>query len=172
MPAASPVTEKFEEWFAQYLGQDQTQVQILMDDKRAMHFLIAWSLLESSCFEGYLTEKKLPKFSAELSTSAEFSREHLLALGSYFHNRYQDKRLRENLVHGRDYPAFNNLLTKHFDELSDQELVHFVAFVVYRYRNNIFHGNKGVSSWLQYADQIDRCITVMQILISAAAPKV
>ena len=41
--------------------------------------------------------------------------------------------------------------------------------VVYRFRNNIFHGNKGVDSWLQYRPQIEKCTNVMQHLITLRA---
>jgi len=35
-------------------------------------------------------------------------------------------------------------------------------------RNNIFHGNKGVESWLQFAEQIEMCQGVMQKLIDTS----
>lgn len=32
--------------------------------------------------------------------------------------------------------------------------IFFLAIVAYRFRNNMFHGNKGVQSWLLYTKQI------------------
>ena len=60
------------------------------------------------------------------------------------------------------------LIKKSFTELSTADKLFFLVFVVYRYRNNIFHGNKGVQSWLQYRDQIRRCTQVMQALVTHA----
>ena len=48
-------------------------------------------------------------------------------------------------------------------------MVFFLTFVVYRFRNNIFHGNKRVDAWLRFQPQIQDCIRVMQIMISHAA---
>lgn len=39
-----------------------------------------------------------------------------------------------------------------------------MTYIVYRYRNNMFHGNKGLESWLQFEEQIKDCITVMKKL--------
>jgi len=63
-------------------------------------------------------------------------------------------------------PKLKAILSKDFEVLSADEIAFFTIFVVYRYRNNIFHGNKGVASWLKFQDQIKLCIKVMQTLIS------
>ena len=54
-------------------------------------------------------------------------------------------------------------------ELSESDMIFMLVFVIYRFRNNIFHGNKGVGSWLQYKEQIKWCFTVMQLLISLSS---
>jgi len=63
---------------------------------------------------------------------------------------------------------FKKILTKDISNLKPDEVIFFLVLVVYRYRNNIFHGNKGVESWLQFKDQIEYCIRIMQILIDTA----
>lgn len=52
------------------------------------------------------------------------------------------------------------------DEIELKSKLKLILFVVYRFRNNIFHGNKGVNSWIQYTEQIRHCVQVMKVLIS------
>lgn len=166
MPVSPRGSESFEEWFAHYLEGDQVQVAHLLRDRTATRFLIAWSLLESHCFGGFAQEKKLHGFSEKLSSSPAFRRDELGDFGLYFHDRYQDKKLYENLIHQKNSSRMAEILAKSFDEVTDAELVFLLVYVVFRYRNNIFHGNKGVTSWLRYAEQIRRSTTIMQVFIS------
>jgi hypothetical protein len=59
----------------------------------------------------------------------------------------------------------DQLRKKDISGFSFSEKIYFSMGVVYRYRNNIFHGNKKVDSWLQYRDCISKCIGMMQLLI-------
>ncbi len=53
------------------------------------------------------------------------------------------------------------------DLLAEKEkAVKFALCIIIRYRNNMFHGNKGVSSWLAYRQQINDCTCLMQHFIS------
>ena len=47
-------------------------------------------------------------------------------------------------------------------------MMYSVVVVVYRFRNNMFHGNKGVASWLRYREQIALCVLAMQEFIAHA----
>lgn len=67
MPVAS-----FDQWFANYLGQDELQVERLLRDKTAARFLIAWSLFETSCFGGFAKAKNLETFAMDLTTTKGF----------------------------------------------------------------------------------------------------
>jgi hypothetical protein len=62
----------------------------------------------------------------------------------------------------------SSLLQQQFGSLGPHDLVFLVALVTYRYRNNMFHGNKGVRSWLQYKTQIGLCTNVVQSFVSHA----
>lgn len=85
---------------------------------------------------------------------------------SHFHARYQEKTPYKNLMHEATCARFDSLLKKPIETMTPDERVFFVAYVVYRFRNNIFHGNKGVHSWLEYRPQIQLCIGVMQCFVS------
>jgi hypothetical protein len=107
----------------------------------------------------------LQKFAKRLAADG-YDVEQLLPIASDFHARYQDRSLRSNLMYKQSCPRFENLLGQPFEETSDEERVFLLAVVVYRYRNNMFHGNKGVRSWLQFRRQICFCTEVMQSFIT------
>lgn len=58
-----------------------------------------------------------------------------------------------------------NILKKKKECLTDNEKMQLALYVLYRYRNNIFHGNKGARSWNQYIEQIDQCVKTMAFII-------
>lgn len=93
----------------------------------------------------------------------------LMPILEHFHSRYQDKQLHANLMHNHDYPDIRPLLRSQVDSLTSFDRVYLLVSVVYRYRNNIFHGSKGVASWLKFRPQIERCTEVMQALITHAS---
>jgi len=95
-----------------------------------------------------------------------FQKDDFLEFGRYFHSRYQNKKRYKNLIHKRNSKEFEGIISTQFDILSDYQLIFMLLFVVYRFRNNIFHGNKGVESWLKYKEQIDFCRRIMQSIIS------
>jgi len=159
----------FDSWFADYLSQSQDEIKRLLRDKAAVRFLIAWSLLETSCFHGFAKGRELKRHCRRIVEKEGFSPQPLMPIVKHFHDRYQDNKRYLNLMHGNRHPDMKPLLDRPVDSLSDVEQVHFAVSVVYRYRNNIFHGSKGVTSWLAYKPQINRCTQVMQALISHTA---
>jgi len=156
----------FDDWFASYLGQNQGEIEKLLNDSLASRFLIGWSLFESKCFNGFVKIDKLSRFAHEIVAEKDFDRQNFVRPGQHFHNRYQNKRLFRNLLHKQKLPAVTDILHSTFNEINDFQLVFMLLVVVYRYRNNMFHGNKGVTSWLGYREQIGLCLEVMQNLIS------
>lgn len=159
----------FDTWFANYLEQSQVQVEHLLRDKTAVRFLIAWSLLETSCFHGFAKGKELKKHCSRIVDSEGFYSFSLTPILNHFHARYQDEKLYANLMHGNSHPDIKSLLDHSVNSLSSVDRLFFLASVVYRYRNNIFHGSKGVGSWLKFKLQIEHCIKVMQVLITHAS---
>lgn len=162
-------SSNFDAWFADYLEQSQIQVEHLLRDKTAVRFLIAWSLLETSCFHGFAKGKELKTHCSRIADSEGFNSLPLTPILEHFHARYQDEKLYANLMHGNNHPDIKSHLGSSVDSLSNVERLFFLVSVVYRYRNNIFHGSKGVGSWLKFKPQIEQCIQVMQVLITHAS---
>lgn len=160
-----PQQPDFAEWLAIYFKQSPHEVVSLLRDTTAVRFLITWSIFESKCFNGYMREKDISKFANRVSKQKEFERADFDFYLKHFHERYQNKKLYRNLMHKQDSTKLEEILQKGSPELTNCDAVFFLSFVAYRCRNNIFHGNKGVGSWLRYQPQINYCSTVMQQLV-------
>lgn len=163
-------TLDFDAWFADYLGERPEEVPRLLEDKTAVRFLIAWSLLEPRCFGGFARGKDL-SYHCQRLVKEEFDLVPLNPILEHFHSRYQCEELHLDLMRGNTKPNIKPLLEKSLDELSNYEKVFLIVSVVFRYRNNIFHGLKSVKSWLEYEEQIDYCIRIMQSLITHATER-
>ncbi len=163
-------TLDFDTWFADHLGERPEEVTRLLDDKTAVRFLIAWSLLEPKCFGGFARGKDLPSHCQRL-TDGGFDPGPLSPIIKHFHSRYQCEERHLDLMRGNTKPDIKPLLEKSLDELSNCEKVFLIVSVIFRYRNNIFHGLKSVESWPQYERQIKYCVQIMQSLITHATER-
>lgn len=157
----------FQSWLAEHWKTDSGAVSQILADPLAVHFLISWSIFESGFFVGR------EQFSAKIEAFAksypkDSENEQLLEAAKHFHERYQDRTLYDSLMHTQKCKKLELLIhQKEFDELNSEENIFLLVWVVFRYRNNIFHGNKGVQSWLKYQVQIEFCVSTMQSMIDA-----
>lgn len=158
--------DTFASWLGELFGQSEFEVRRLLEDKRALHFLVAWSLFESKCFHGFVKAEQIHQFAEEVATDAKFNKDKLVCASIHFHNRYQDNKRLQNLLHGQRSVVLKTTLAKPHSTLTNTEMVFLAVFVTYRFRNNMFHGNKGVDSWLNYGEQIALCTEVLQNLVS------
>ncbi|MGV0961325.1 MAG: hypothetical protein ACOYB1_15985 [Limnohabitans sp.] len=158
-------TKKFNSWLACYLQQSENEVIKLLEDKTATQFLIAWSLLESAWFKGFAKIEDINCVAVQKAKNEEIIIGELDDFVRFFHDRYQNETLYRQLMHKQKHMPMDELRLKDFSKFSSSEKICFTLIVVYRYRNNIFHGNKGVESWLKYEECILKCIAMMQLLI-------
>jgi hypothetical protein len=157
----------FEHWLGGLLGQDEGDVHLLLEDRTALHFLIVWSLFESKCFEGFARINRIPAFSEQL-VAETFDSSRIEAALAHFHMRYQVKERYRQLMHRQHCERMDTLVQRQLESFSEEDRVFFVALVAYRFRNNMFHGNKGVQSWLQYREQIALCTGALERFVSHA----
>lgn len=158
----------FSGWLAGLLDQDESAVRDLLKDQTALHFLITWSLFEAKCFGGRCSGIKVEQFPESVECTAPVDREKIRAPAQHFHERYRDKVHYSHLMHDHASRRMDAVLKRSFPELTESDLLFIVALVAFRFRNNIFHGNKGVASWLRFQPQIKLCIMSMQHLTSHA----
>jgi hypothetical protein len=157
---------EFDEWLSELLGEHPLEVSRLMHDKCAVRFLIAWSLFESKCFGGFVKAEQLEDFADRHASEGVDGAGCVRKAAAHFHERYQDSTRYRHLMHRQRSPRMDRLLGEPFTALEPKDIVFLVLLTVYRYRNNMFHGNKGVASWLQYKEQIELCTCVMQRFIT------
>lgn len=74
---------------------------------------------------------------------------------------FKSSRRNRKLKRHDDYPKIKEIIRKQNSDFNIHEKLHFILYVVYRYRNNIFHGSKGVESWIRFKPQMERCVKVM-----------
>ena len=62
----------FSAWLGTLFGHSSGDIQRLLKDKAALHFLIAWSLFESKCFGGFVQAKNIKVFAQSACSSIEW----------------------------------------------------------------------------------------------------
>jgi hypothetical protein len=61
-------------------------------------------------------------------------------------------------MHTSNGSEISRILATPEDDVFSADKLDIILIVVHRYRNNMFHCNKGLVSWLDYNPQISRCI--------------
>ncbi len=160
--------KEFLKWLSEYLEADEKETKELLDNEMVRYFLIVWSIYEAKCFKGFVKVDKFNEFAKRIAERIDANR--INDSAEYFHKRYQDKKKYQNLMHGKNQnSSFDKILKKAYTNLTVEEKIFLLTFVTYRYRNNIFHGSKGISFWLKYDEQIKKCIYVLQEFINASS---
>lgn len=155
------MVESLKLWLATYLDVPINRIDEIGKPDVA-GFLIIWSIFEKQTFEKFFRKNNIIPFSEKhKAILAPLVYEY----SNYFHLRFQNKKKFKNLIHDDNFLPFDSILKKSFIELTDEEHITLVLYVLYRYRNNIFHGNKSVLSWLKYKEQINKCVEVMILIL-------
>lgn len=64
-----PTTATFHSWLGTLFGHSESQVLLLLDNKTALQFLVAWSLFESKCFAGYVRAPDIAQYAQRTAPS-------------------------------------------------------------------------------------------------------
>ena len=149
-------------WLAKYCDTEIENIETYFKNENVTGFLIIWTFFEQKLFGGFLRYDDLESFSEKLidKWSKKLKKEF-----HYFFERYQDEGKFSNLIHKQAAKEIKVIRKKDIKDISEKEMLFFLSFVVYRYRNNIFHGNKGVDSWTKYKAEIEKCVSIMTCLL-------
>ena len=157
----------FKSWLTDFKRQSGVLVSQLLEDHTALHFLIAWALFKSLCFNNSVNIKNIQRFSERTDEGGSFDVTSIHEDVKHFHTRYQDRDKFRNLIFdNKDYADIETILNCRVDDVTSKQMIYLSVFVIFRYRNNIFHGNKGIESWLNFREQIARCTRIMQKFVS------
>ena len=150
--------ENIKKWLANHYEINEDEVKSFFSNENVTGFLIIWTIFEQKLFDGFLRYNDLKSYSNE---NTQKWNDKLETEFCYFHERYQDDDIYRMLVHEENRTEILKILTAKNNKVVINDKLLFLIYVVYRYRNNIFHGNKGVESWLNYTTQIEKCVNVM-----------
>jgi hypothetical protein len=129
-------------------------------------FLLVLPIIELELFNGEYETENIPTIAENkqnLFKNIEWAEDY----AKYFFERYQDARLYDELittvVKGKpelqDWGEFREIITKFkCKDLNEKQKLTILLFVVFRYRKNIFHGDKLIETWHKYAEQIKKCL--------------
>lgn len=149
-------------WLSRYFETGSENIEMLFENTLALEFLIIWSIFETKCFNGFCTTGGIKSFVEKNNLDCSELQKGI----SHFHERYQEPIRWKNLIHqDRNAQKINPIKEKMLNLLNDQEKLEFLIYVICRYRNNMFHGNKGVMSWVRYEIEIRFCINSMMEII-------
>lgn len=156
------------EWLAKALKAKNTEdILELYNNILGLEFLLVWTVFETINFDKFMNIKKIKDFS--FGGKIIFDTE-LEEIFNKFKKRYKDKEKVRNLCYEKSdcYGCKKNSdclfykLNSKEDDIKVQEKIYFLLYIIYRYRNNMFHGNKGIQSWLKFREQIIDCIIIMK----------
>ena len=83
----------------------------------------------------------------------------------YFYNRYQDAEKYRRLTDSKKYESMERVLHTDYTKLSSEDKFILMMTTVFRYRNNIFHGNKAIGEWNKYSREIEYCTEFMMAVV-------
>lgn len=141
----------------------------LLNSQLAVSYLLVWPILEQRQFSGFMKVSQIKEASYQLCRFYNNDlRQDLDGIIKTFFDRY-------NISDNKNNPFLKNLQPEHdisdyyknilrkrdFSEVKPREKISLLLFVIYRYRNNIFHGAKSIDRWTQYTDQINDCLIGM-----------
>ena len=150
-------------WLARYHQVNEQDFRNALKDEKATSYLLIWSIFEQRIFNGFM------KVEIINNTSQKFEKHYssldIDSIAQKFHTRYQNKEHYQHLIHSKDNITFRSIINMPFENISEFEKLQMLFFIVYRYRNNIFHGNKKVLTWTKYTEQIEDCLLFITRII-------
>lgn len=153
-------------WLASYFQTTTKFVDEMLKDEKATTYLLVWPIFEQKLFNGFM--KQVDIQSAASKYAVYYGELNADVAVQHFHDRYQDSRRYKNLRHNDSATYITKILSQKIADLSNEDKLVLLIYVVYRYRNNIFHGNKGIASWSNYTTQINLCLDFMMAMLDCA----
>lgn len=150
-------------WLAGHLGTDASGIEAIFNESNAKLFMFIWPVFEKEVFRKNMTINKID------GRSRMFKNYHqkldLECMTRRFHARYKScNEVYQQLINRESKnsdESIERIFNEKYDDLLLCDKMKLLFFVTYRYRNNIFHGNKNILSWPDYKEQIRDCITFM-----------
>ena len=157
------VNERVTTWLAQQFNTPDWNIRDMLKTQNATVYLLIWPIMEQEVFDGFMQGKSIDPSAEKLGPY--FDELNAEDKARYFHNRYQDADKYRRLTDSKTYKSMEKVLQKDYAELSGKEKVVLMMTTVFRYRNNIFHGNKAIGDWNKYSREIEYCTEFMMSVV-------
>lgn len=172
---------EIKKWICNKLKLKSEELNFLYKNNFALNYFFIWTIFERTNFDKFMKIDKIDEFTKNKKDTAKDLEE----IFYYFYSRYKirgnnksernkKKKNRRNLCYqvncstskceNYNKCTFYKILDKDIKKIKPEEKIYLLTYVVYRYRNNMFHGSKGLESWAKYTEQINKCIEIMMIL--------
>ena len=113
-------------------------------------FVLLWNLLESKYQERNFRINNVLREIENNANRFNCNNEKLNDIFSYFYDRYQDRERLEKLnLKNNNFNFVKEILNKQKEEITCIEKIKLIMLIVYRYRNNLFHGEKDLT-YIEY----------------------
>ncbi len=156
-------------WLAKQFKTREDDLSRTLRYENATVYLLIWPVMEQKLFSGFLTIDYFGPVSDMLKDYYEEMNVDHIVLAFYKHFQIKDNL--KGIVNKKTPKRFLNILKAEFDDLSCEDRIFLMMFTVYRYRNNIFHGNKKIEEWPKYHKQINDCTEFMMRLVDTFQKK-
>ena len=158
----SDIEEVVYNWLSRMLLIDTGLVPEVIKNQIATVFLLIWPIIETKIFNNDMSHAKIKSMAGNVKN--KISDVDLENIFLHFHDRFQDDNKYEELRHGHKWSKIDYILQDPPERVSKKNRIIFMIFVVYRYRNNIFHGTKTIRTWSNFSKEIQLCIKFMILL--------
>lgn len=146
-------------WISEHSGQTTDEIMRIVKNEHLYKFLLAWSVMERVAFSRNCSHSNIRESASLLGN--HYKELDCEAIFKHFFDRYQDKQklinLNGNSNRGNLFSDICNILRSNQSEIGDAEKLLLLLYIAYRFRNNIFHGNKEVEDWLMSQTEINMC---------------
>ncbi len=156
------IEETVYNWLSKTLSIDNWLVSETVRNQMATVFLLIWPILETKVFNGDMSHNQMRCVAEYASKMINISK--LDDIAFHFFERYQDNRKYMHLAQRQNWNTIERILENQYYELNNYKKTLLMIYIVYRYRNNIFHGIKTIQQWSAFDEEIQRCIEFMVLL--------
>lgn len=157
------INSRVTEWLAKQFNTSPWNIKGLLQTQNATVYLLIWPIMEQEVFNGFMQGKSIVPVSEKLGVY--FDEMNADEKAQYFHDRYQDEIKYRHLTGSKKYKPMEEVLAKRYTELTNTEKTIVMMTTVFRYRNNIFHGNKAIGDWNKYCKEIEYCTEFMMSVV-------
>ena len=141
-----------------YLGEDKLRSIVM--------FMLMWSYFEYRFLDKDATVDKLRDLPQSIHIDIEELREELQCEINYFKERYNDEyRMRGLFPNGRNYGKRDVENFINSDAAESNVVLSGVLIIIYRLRNNMFHGEKFTNGMEDQEENFDNSVKILEFIL-------